>query len=201
MIYGVFDLEIIKAIPPKDAADRLDGIEYCNGWTDYQGMGISVGSLSFYDSDTGEISESIALGTANQLGWVLSNLDPVIKIGGFNSKKFDDKLLQANGIDLESDFDILEMVLSAAGLAGKNYWSMTPKRSYKLADIVAANGMEKTLNGELAPIEWQQGRKDVVIEYCRNDTAIEAGVLKLLLEGELIDPNTGDKLRFSTEAV
>jgi hypothetical protein len=59
MIYGVFDLEIIKAIPPKDAADRLDGIEYCNGWTDYQGMGISVGSLSFYDSDTGEISDYV----------------------------------------------------------------------------------------------------------------------------------------------
>jgi hypothetical protein len=39
--YAIFDLEIIKAIPPKDEADRIPGIEYCAGWKDFENMGIS----------------------------------------------------------------------------------------------------------------------------------------------------------------
>jgi hypothetical protein len=90
----IFDAEIIKAIPPKNPTDRLDNIQYCDGWTDYANI-----------------------------------------------------------------------------------------------------GMIKTGHGELAPIMWQRGDEQGVVDYCENDAKIEAGVAKLLLNGELIDPNTGNLLR------
>ena len=55
--------------------------------------------------------------------------------------------------------------------------------------------MIKTLDGETAPIKWQQGEYDLVQSYCENDVLIEAGTLNLLLKGELVDPNNGCKLK------
>ena len=37
----IYDCEIDKGIE-KDPAQRLDGIEYCDGWRDFANMGISV---------------------------------------------------------------------------------------------------------------------------------------------------------------
>jgi hypothetical protein len=58
--------------------------------------------------------------------------------------------------------------------------------------------MEKTGNGALAPIWWQTGQRQKVRDYCRNDAQIEREVLRLLLNGELIDPNTNKKLSWTT---
>ena len=37
----IYDCEIIRCIPPRDGI-RNDDLAYCNGWHDYEGMGISV---------------------------------------------------------------------------------------------------------------------------------------------------------------
>jgi hypothetical protein len=196
--YLIYDLEIIKAIPPK--GDRLEGVEYCGGWTDYEGMGISVGAtclLTTIGASEGDwvISEPRSFTGLVDLGGHLQAhlLTPGLPIGGFNSRKFDDKLLSANGIDLTSGFDILDMVLEAAGWKGRAYWNNGFK--YNLATIATANGYEKTLSGEEAPIEWQKGNKEKVIKYCENDVRIEAETLKRLLLGTLIDPNTKQLLK------
>jgi DEAD/DEAH box helicase domain-containing protein len=201
MIYAIYDLEILKAIPPKDEADRLPDIEYCDGWKDYENMGISCWAYCWLDTEDWSISKPIA-GTGSRdkcllMEFVLMALlwrSHPFPIGGFNTKKFDDLLLAANGFPSGlSNFDILAMVIDAAGDADVAYWD--EGRSYSLAKIAAANGYQKTLSGEQAPIEWQRGNHQQVIEYCKNDVLIEAETLKRLLQGALIDPNTGKTLR------
>jgi hypothetical protein len=212
---AIFDAEIVKAIPPKNNADRLDDIQYCDGWTDYQGMGISTVSfchlifsrqrlVSETDDDfkwvvARQETSCFRFGTeltADDMRIMIHNdREDDYLFGGFNSRKFDDKLFQANGVSLTSDFDLFEMILEAAGLKGIQYWKRNPKPSYTLDSITKANGMIKTGHGELAPIMWQRGDEQGVIDYCENDSLIEGGVAKLLLNGELIDPNTGNLLR------
>lgn len=196
-MYLIYDLEIKNAIPPKNREEMLPGIEYCRSWGDFQGMGISVIGFSTLDFSSDEdqvdcfvFDPSPAIATfelAKQSGF---------KVGGFNSKKFDDKLLAANYLNVASDFDILDMVLEAADMKGVQYWKLAKPRSYTLDAITQANGMSKTGRGDLAPILWQQGKQQEVIDYCRNDAWIEREVLRLLLAGELIDPNTGEKLHW-----
>lgn len=196
-MYCIYDLEIIQAIPPKDEADRIEGIQYCAGWSDFKNMGISVGAICYLSDLNGEYEVSHPIGFTDIEDLIYETDTTEIdglhyKFGGFNSKKFDDSLMKANGFNVSSDFDILEMVLQAAGMENIKYWEMEPKRSYSLDRITRANGMEKTGRGDLAPILWQQGKKREVLDYCKNDALIEAKVLKLLLNGELIDPNTID---------
>lgn len=113
---------------------------------------------------------------------------------GFNSKNLDDKLLQANGIDIKTNYDLLEEIRLSA--FGSTRWEDTPKGcSYSLGKIGDANGFTKTGTGELAPVLWQQGRYEDVIRYCLNDVKITHELLLLGWAGELIDPNTGKKLR------
>jgi hypothetical protein len=197
----IFDLEIIKAIPPKHEDEWVDGVEYCTGWNDHANMGIACMSYAALSSE----NESVGCVWSSAGGDVASGIAKVFNtykkcgysIGGLNSRKFDDKVLQANHIDFQSDFDILDMVLHAAGMLGKAYWKMIPKRHYLLDVIASANGMTKTGHGALAPIWWQQGLYQRVINYCINDSVIERAVLRKLLAGELIDPNTNEKLVWS----
>jgi hypothetical protein len=194
----IFDLEIIKAIPPKHEDEWVDGVEYCAGWNDHANMGIaclSYAVLGELDETVGCIWTSEDTDVEREIAKTFNKARANgFRIGGFNSKKFDDKVLQANRIDFQSDFDILDMVLHAAGMLGKAYWKMIPKRHYLLDAIVSANGMEKTGHGALAPIWWQQGLHQKVINYCINDSVIERAMLRKLLAGELIDPNTNEVL-------
>ena len=47
----IYDCEIIRCIPPRDGI-RNDDLAYCDGWHDYEGMGISV--IGAYDYVTGQ---------------------------------------------------------------------------------------------------------------------------------------------------
>lgn len=194
MIYAIYDLEIIKAIPPDNAADRLPDIEYCEGWRDFANMGISVAAICYLDTRDWSISQPQAYTEMSDFLDAIDALPNTAEVGGFNSRAFDDKLIRTLDHPLVSDFDILLMTIEAAGLKNKKYWEQENPPSYKLADIAKANGYQKTLTGEQAPIEWQRGDKQLVIDYCKNDVLIEAETLKRLLAGTLIDPNTGSIL-------
>jgi hypothetical protein len=116
------------------------------------------------------------------------------KLIGFNSLNFDDNLLEAHNIlEYQTHYDLLVEVRAAAGYLSHR---QVPKGySYKLDAIAKANEMAKTASGELAPIMWQLGRKQDVIDYCKMDVKITKAMLDLGLAGELIDPNTGNKLQ------
>lgn len=193
----IYDLEIVKAIPPKNDSERIQDIQYCAGWSDFENMGISVCSYAgICSANQSAWKNPIVFDWENEIERekfvvALKNAETV---AGFNSKSFDDLLLKSNGVSVETKFDILREIRKAA--YGSESWEDQPKGySYKLADIVEANGMKKTGHGEMAPIWWQKGYFDLVRNYCANDAKIERGVMSLLLEGKLKDPNTGELLR------
>lgn len=208
MNYLIFDCEIEKAIPPKEGP-CLPEIEYCQGWNDFRGMGLACVSVCWLDNHYSPKKEQYrplvfrfdqddAETQASALKGILKGAE---QIGGFNSLRFDDKLLDANGFQVgtggTSTFDILDMVLASAGQLGRTYWR--EGRKYNLDSICQANGLQKTGSGEIAPIWWQKGERHRVVEYCRNDAHIEREVLSLLLAGRLKDPNDGALLHWVSE--
>lgn len=79
---------------------------------------------------------------------------------------------------------------------GSPRWQDTPPGfTYSLGALGAANGFPKTGTGELAPKLWQEGRKNDVADYCRNDVKVTYRLLQRGIKGELIDPNTGKFLK------
>lgn len=180
----IYDIEIAKAIP---GGERIEGIEYCQGWEDFEGMGISVIGYQF-----GEESPEFAL-SLEEFFDELQFIDEPYCLIGFNSKGFDDLLVAANGCFLATDYDLLEEIRLAAG--HKSHRSVPKGHSYRLDAIAKANGMAKTASGELAPVMWQRGQRQEVIDYCLMDIKITKAMLDLGLAGELIDPNTGRKLQ------
>jgi hypothetical protein len=217
--YFVFDCEIKKCIPDRNGVMDAN-LDYCNGWNDYANMGMSVvgvqpcgwsapiawvdeayagkdswvrRDLLKFDQDGTEALCSATVFRQPSLNqWFEAN-DETLLIG-FNSKSFDDKLLQANGINIKTDYDLLEEIRLAA--FGSTRWQDTPNGcGYSLGEIGEANGCLKTGDGELAPVLWQQGRYEEVIKYCLNDVKITHELLLLGWAGRLVDPNTGKKLR------
>lgn len=187
MDYIIYDCEIVKCLP-EQFGTRYPDLEYCAGWEDFANMGISVIGVIDQDGSTKVIIPGKNPDTWKKL------LDPTIKIVGFNSKKFDDRLCQANGIEVKTDYDLLEEIRLAA--YGSIRWEdQPPGFSYSLARMGQANGFPKTGTGELAPKLWQENRQQEVIDYCLNDVKITRSLLELGWAGQLIDPNTRSLLR------
>jgi len=198
MPYLIYDCEIEKLIPSRNEPIEPN-FKYCKGWTDYEGMGISV--IGYLAIDYGCISTGHVdfSNEKSMLEPILNRFKTRVKQSvaiGFNSRNFDDRLLAANGIEIETRYDLLEQVRIAA--FGSPRWQDTPKgRTYKLDAIAQANGMAKTGSGELAPKLWQLGKKQEVIDYCKNDVKLTYDLMKLGLQGRLIDPNTGEYLKIN----
>jgi hypothetical protein len=195
-----YDLEIVNTIPPKDAGDRNPSIEYCGGWADFDGMGISVIGCCWIQIDGKDrvsLFDPMAL-IADRYGLakfasMVSYADGIV---GFNSCQFDDQLMMANGVSILTTYDLLEEIrISSYGSA--DYRDCPKGHSYSLGKIAAANGLAKTGNGANAAIQWQQGCHDMVIEYCKNDVAITAKLFRMGLTGILKDPNTGQLLQLA----
>jgi len=183
----VYDCEIINRIP--EAGGYKDPrYTYCDGWKDFQNMGISV--IAY-----GCINTSIQITHSKHPDFssfqkAVNNAE---RIMGFNSKEFDDKLCAANNIQVTTTYDLLEEVRIAA--YGSPNWEDQPEGfSYSLGAIAKANKMSKTGSGTQAPKLWQQGLKQDVITYCINDVRMTANIYLLGIKGVLIDPNTGVNL-------
>lgn len=190
----VYDCEIIKMVP-KRFYDNLEDYEYCNGWNDFEGMGIAV--IGVCDIDTEEKYYFSNQKTDAKIAYYPIREFPKFvaahEIWGFNSLNFDDRLCYANGLDIHTDHDLLCQVRLAA--FGSTNWEDQPYGfSYSLSTIAEANGMAKSGSGELAPKLWQDGKHQEVVEYCLNDCLVTARLIKLFESGALIDPNTGEKL-------
>ena len=186
----IYDIEIVKAIPTKES--RIEGIEYCQSWTDYIGMGIAVIGFKWND-EPADYCKNV-----DEFRHLLEQVyDEECSLIGFNSKAFDDKVLEDNYLVLETDYDLLEQVRIAAGF--KAHFQSVPRGySYKLDALAKANGMAKTESGAMAPVLWQQGEHDRVRDYVKVDCEITSAILDLGLAGELIDPNTGNKLQLTS---
>lgn len=187
MEWLLYDCEIVNMIPDRSGEyDRR--YKFCAGWSDFANMGISVIGVysSFFDEylmfDRPEDHRRLERLAKNSV------------VIGFNSKSFDDKLCAAHNIKVKTNYDLLEEVRIAAGFEA-SFQSVPKSYSYKLDAIARANGMAKTGSGELTPKLWQDGKKQAVIDYCRNDVKVSVEILRLGLEGKLVDPNTGKFLQ------
>ncbi|NEQ45596.1 MAG: hypothetical protein F6K00_19455 [Leptolyngbya sp. SIOISBB] len=189
MRYLIYDCEIIKCIPDRDGT-RFDDYEYCDGWSDHANMGISCVGFAASNGDVCVCRWD----DPGDKAWGLSLLNNADIIVGFNSRRFDDALMAANGVAVSTAYDLLEQVRIAA-YDSPDWEDQPPGCSYALGAIGEANGFPKTGSGVLAPQLWQQGKHQEVIDYCLNDVKITKALLDLGLKGELIDPNTSQKLQ------
>lgn len=183
----IYDCEIVKAIPNK-GDDRLEGIDYCDGWRDFENMGISVICACEWPKmiyrvfleDNFPDFESLA-----------EEVDYVV---GFNSIPFDNELLAATtGYEIpeERSFDILRELWAAVGLGPKFVYPT--HMGYGLDDVGLANGLGgKSGSGAKAPVWWQRGSRGKVIDYCLRDVILTVGAFSIIqTTGELADPKTG----------
>lgn len=175
----VFDVEIEKAILGR-GEEPTAGIEYCNGWRDFKGMGISV--VTTYDINT-HLTRVFLKEDLPELFEYLRDKPTA----GFNTRRFDIPLLMTHWLALGLDsigcphYDMLEEIWIALGL---NPDKFNPKThgGWGLDAVCGETlGLHKTGNGALAPVWWQQGKRGKVIDYCCNDSWMEAQLLKHII--------------------
>lgn len=187
----VYDLEILRAIPPTNDTERIPGIVYCNGWEDHEYMGISV--IGVFDSTFGRL-RVFCQDTFPEFQEVINNADVVI---GFNSITFDDRVCAANGISVTTTYDLRRELLKVRGLdpfPPTEVYNGEQSRLYKggLNDFAVANNIGgKIGHGAIAPIDWQQGRYGKVIDYCLHDTFLTWGLAQMVQNNvPIYDPIT-----------
>jgi hypothetical protein len=193
----VFDLEIKKCIPDRGSV-HSGAIEYCAGWSDFAGMGISVACA--YDTDQGRMYtfvddnplrpeyEGLQIdGGLSELSHLMAQADYII---GFNNHSFDNQLLKANMLNVPSakSYDIYVEVIDAAGLSTAPF---AHRKGYRLDDVSRANGIQgKTGAGVMAPVLYQTGRMRELHEYCQHDVEMTVQVLALINDHKLICPRS-----------
>lgn len=181
----IYDCEIQKCIP--DGAIEED-LQYCDGWEDFEGMGISIIGCYTYWNDVHHVFLEDNLSDFQALVY---EADEII---GFNSISFDDKLCAANGIKIETTYDLLCEVRIASGQP-PHYEQGVTRRGYNLDALCFANlGQGKSSTGANAAILWQRGQRGSVISYCLRDVQLTRKIFELGLRGELKDPTNQEKL-------
>ncbi len=189
----VYDIEIEKAIAGKGAP--LVGIDYCEGWHDHEGMGISV--ICAYDYVTDRYR---AFMKDNFEGFV-SLLNAREIIVGFNNISFDNRVIEAHGLMTTvatepRSYDILAEMWRAAGLDPTSFhWKS--HGGYGLDETAKANlNHQKTGHGELAPVQWQRKEYGAVVDYCLADVWLTKALFdKVISDGSLISPKDGSTLQ------
>jgi hypothetical protein len=180
----IYDCEIAKLIPSKDEP-RDPQFEYCDGWGDHKGMGISVVSVYNFDEDFPRIFME------DNLDEMFELMEKTDIIAGFNNKHFDNKLLAAHGYTVpdEKTFDLFLEIKEAAG-------AHQFAKGYNLDNCCHVNlGYKKSGDGALAPKLWQQGRYGAVVDYALRDIMLEMKLLAMCMAQPIIDPgNTGSRI-------
>lgn len=180
----IYDCEIKKAILKKGET-RIDGIEYCDGWNDHAGMGISVACA--YDT----VEQRYHVFMDDNLPALQQLIDASDVLVSYNGIAFDNKLLAANGITVPTEkcYDIFAEVRKATG------------KMISLSDMASANlGVVKSMDGGFAPIMWQQRRLDALIAYCESDVRMTWELMQLITnERALIHPHTGGEICLNYE--
>lgn len=178
----IYDCEIEKAILGKFEMPA-EGIAYCEGWRDFQGMGIScIGAYDYQEARYRVFCKD----NFAEFQRLVDGTDLVI---GFNNLAFDNRLCEANGITVpdEKSYDLLVEIWKGAGL--EPLFEYPTHAGFGLDAICKANfGCEKSGHGALAPVQWQQGEIGVVIDYCLNDVRLT----RMLFERVFIDENIRD---------
>lgn len=187
----IYDCEIVKCIPPRNFSDMDPELEYCSGWEDFPNMGISV--ICAYDYTTNEYRVFLEDNFDMFASLVLSH----DRIVGFNSARFDNKLIEGSGLFDDTvihklkrnTYDILREIWIALDLDPDNFHPRS-HGGLGLDKVCRSNiDMEKRGHGALAPELWQKGKIGEVIDYCLGDVKLTKELLDLISDkGEIINP-------------
>lgn len=179
----VYDCEIEKAILGKNETP-LEHVQYCQGWRDFENMGISV--IGAYDGN----EHRYRVFCKDNLGEFQDLVNKHNIIAGFNSIAFDNRLCEANGINIptEKSYDLLLEIWKASGLGP--VFEYPSHMGFSLDAVCSANlGYSKSGNGAAAPHLWQEGKIGSVIDYCLNDVRLTCEILAVIeVQGWIYDP-------------
>ena len=184
----VYDIEIKRAVP-SESRPREEGVDYCDGWRDFENMGIAC--ICAYDA----ITDRYRVFSDGNLD-AFEDLCRGRLVAGFNSIQFDDQVLAVEGISVKTDYDLLREVWVADGLE-PTFRSVETHGGYGLDALAKANGLTgKTGNGADAPIWWQRGEYGKVIDYCVEDVRQTWLLVKQVLkDGHLAHPKKPESHR------
>jgi hypothetical protein len=186
----IYDIEIEKAILGKGETPKT-GINYCGGFNDFANMGIAC--VGVYDFNIGRTRVFLKDNLA-EFEKIFCASDCNV---GFNNHRFDNRLLIANGLSFPvgKSYDILEEVWRGLGLS----MTFRPETHGGLSlDNFAYANFRITKNGKgaTAPIDWQEGRRGKVIDYCLSDVEITRRLLQRIVnKGSLKHPKTGEEIK------
>lgn len=175
----IYDIEIVKAIPDRKKPN-IEGIEYCEGWNDHASMGISVIGCYHVLTDRYRV---FCQDNFEDFAELVRTRDVLVS---FNGIGFDNKVLahhmSASLFPEAKCYDILRELWVADGLAPE--FAYPSHIGYGLDDVAYANfGLQKTGNGAMAPVDWQQGKIGQVIDYCLNDIKLTKRCLDRVRQG------------------
>lgn len=174
----VYDVEIVAAIPVAGEV-RDPELHYCNGWQDYEGMGLSV--VTAYDFVDRQYQVYL-LDNLHEFKTLVNSRRCLI---GFNNDRFDNSVLRANDfyIPPEKSWDNWKAIIERQNPGERS--------GFALKDLLLANDMPaKTGLGSEAPKLAQTGKWGKLINYCLGDTSKQVQVLRLSCSGLLRNPKT-----------
>src|SRR5882762_1419746 len=178
----VYDAEIVNAIPTKGEAP-LPGVKYCCGWSDHEGMGVSVICAYVWD-----VGYRVFL-QDNFAAFKTLAESPDTLCVGYNNRVFDDLLVArclGATIPVHRSWDLLRAVRAARGDSPSSVGGPGLHR------LCVANFLPgKSGSGEFAPILWQKGKVGQVIDYCLSDVEQTVQLVELVLAGRLRDADSG----------
>jgi hypothetical protein len=178
----IYDLEIIAAVPiPSEPV--VENLQYCLGWEDYPGMGISV--LCAYTT----ADETYHIYMQDNLHEFQDLVDGCHVVAGFNNKRFDNNVCVANGIKIP-DHKNYDMWVEITNTQPPNR-----RRGFSLDNILKANKYAgKIGHASEAPMLAQTGKWGKLINYCLDDTQKHVRVYRLILADNLLNPKNGEPI-------
>lgn len=182
----IYDTEIAKAIQAM-GEERIPGVDYCKGWTDYAGMGVAC--VCAYDLNA-QRYRVFMQDNLLAFGELARSHDRVL---GFNSISFDDNVMRAAGVEWNwaNSVDLARLIWRAAGVPEGEH----PK-GLSLDALCRANGLGgKSGNGAMAPVMFQRGDIGGLIDYCLADVALTLKLYRVAAwSGGVRDPRNGEFL-------
>lgn len=182
----IYDTEIKYGVATEDNPPQA-GYRYAEGWSDFAGMGIAT--ICAYDV----LEARYRVFMDDNLHMFADLMDARDAIVGFNNFRFDDRLLETNGILIPEGktIDLAALIWRGAGIPQGEH-----PRGLSLAKICEANNLPgKSGNGADAPQDFQDGKIGRVIDYCLGDVRATLHLYRLLVtNGGVTDPRNGDWL-------
>lgn len=199
----IYDCKIIKAVPVDYRnVEPIEGIEYCEGWKDFDNMGISViGAYLSWEKEFIAFTDEPNVKRTSKvlpLSYFQDALNEADIIVGFNHISFDNNLIKANGFEIPNEakqYDILVEMWAAVGLGHE--FVFPHHAGFSLDQTCKVNGIgEKTGTGANAAVLWQRGHYQEVIDYCLHDVRLTLDLLRNIQEndGWIVNPKTKIKL-------